>query len=446
MTELPDYETCYLLGLLVGGGELNDGNMVITLPLKDWGEDPETARRISKEIINGLRPKFKQNYGFEIDFVLNEKGDWIIVPDPVMPLEGLAKIQTGLSSLGLPTNEQLILTASLTRARKLLKGKRAEHFLSGIFDARASIAASHRRFTDSAPTVSIEVPGKKGNFQFVVELCSWLTELGSITDQVLYNHPNFHARMDPYYENWKKGFKIRLLADSFLQRHSFAMQVIADGLLQLGENQQAQTQLPCRERIMKKPRAVAIHPGIFSEDVPEAIRGKIFLHYFHLCASLGCPNAPIEEVQKWVAEAPQLISFFPLLRKGSMDEVRKEYDAIISRYFPSFTVQIAKYSVKELVESEEFSVYPKIDQALAFLCADELSGKRTIGPSKSIIEQALAEAIFMHAINKTGSPPIYLFNLATERGAIVSCLTGEANASVIADHVTVDGIDIRVAP
>lgn len=92
-----------------------------------------------------------------------------------------------------------------------MAGISVESFLSGIFDTRASLTLSHRRFNDDAPVVSVEIAAVRRTFKFVVQLCSWLTDLGSITDQILYNHPNQHSGSDPNYTGWKKGFKLGFL-------------------------------------------------------------------------------------------------------------------------------------------------------------------------------------------------------------------------------------------
>ena len=65
------------------------------------------------------------------------------------------------------------------------------------------------------------------NFSFVVQMCAWLTDLGSVTDQIEFNHPCQQAASDPTYAGWKKGFKVRFLAKSFISTHSFAMRARA---------------------------------------------------------------------------------------------------------------------------------------------------------------------------------------------------------------------------
>src|SRR5690606_38076882 len=136
----------------------------------------------------------------------------------------ISSLKDDLEYLGLPIGGFLLSSADLSTAKSKLTGVNTASFLSGIFDTRASLTLTHRRFTDDAPLVSIEIPGCTRNFTLFVQLCSWLTDLGSITDQILYNPPNQLSASDPYYKNWKKGFKIRFLVRSFLAQYSFALQ------------------------------------------------------------------------------------------------------------------------------------------------------------------------------------------------------------------------------
>ena len=226
-----NHEKAYLLGLLVGGGEISDNTFIINLPFDKWGMNPKNMSVIATDILTKVCDRFRNCYNFAVHYEIYPK-HWVIKPVGVIDLQLLT---SDLAEFGLPTQNKLINNVDLSVIKDKLNSIQVEHFLSGIFDTRASLAESHRRFTGDAPIVSIEIPGSSENFVFVVQLCSWLTSLGTITDQILYNHPCQHSPSDSDYTGWKKGFKIRFLAKSFLTTNSFAMQAKSFDAAKLGK-------------------------------------------------------------------------------------------------------------------------------------------------------------------------------------------------------------------
>ena len=165
----------YLLGLLTGGAKIDNDIFIIDLPFKKWGMDPKRMNVIATDILTRICEYFNSSYKVNVTYEIGNN-KWLIKP---IVGANIRNILTDLSNLGLPTSGFLLAKADLSTAKKNLKGIQVESFLSGIFDARASLTLSHRRFTDDAPIVSIEIPGSTKNFKFVVQLCSWLTDLGS---------------------------------------------------------------------------------------------------------------------------------------------------------------------------------------------------------------------------------------------------------------------------
>ncbi|MEI7812971.1 MAG: hypothetical protein WCJ01_11210 [Ignavibacteria bacterium] len=183
----------HLLGLLVGGGKVDKDTFVIDLPFNKWGMNPIRMNIIATDILTKICQNFNNSYSFNVTYEIGNN-KWLIKPIDRADISPLIK---DLELLSLPTAGFLLSNVDLTIAKAHLSGISIESFLSGIFDARASLTPSHRRFNDNAPVVSIEIPGSTKNFKFIVQLCSWLTDLGSITDQILYNHPNQHSGSDP---------------------------------------------------------------------------------------------------------------------------------------------------------------------------------------------------------------------------------------------------------
>ena len=273
----------YLLGLLVGGGKVDTKTFVIDLPFKKWGMDPKRMNIIATDILTNIRQRFNTTYNFDVTYEIGNSR-WLITPIAGADISPLVK---DLQDLNLPIGGFLLSTVDLAIAKTKLKGISVESFLSGIFDTRASLTLSHRRFTDDAPVVSVEIPGSTKNFKFVVQLCSWLTDLGSITDQILYNHPNQHAASDPDYKGWKKGFKIRFLVKSFLAQHSFALQAKSIDVTTIEKKQKKEEQIPCYLRKLRKPSPITVHSD---QNSNRFNRQSNRLQHHHYCYHTGTGN------------------------------------------------------------------------------------------------------------------------------------------------------------
>jgi hypothetical protein len=329
-----NHNKAYILGLFVGAGKIDIDSFLIELPFKKWGMEPSKMNVIAVDILQRIAGLFNSEYGLKVTYEIGNNR-WFINPNEN---QDFTDITSDLKNFGFPNSGFLLNTADLSTAKSKLKGVNAESFLSGFFDTRASIALSHRRFNDDAPVVSIEIPGSTKNFKLVVQLCSWLTDLGSTTDQILYNHPNQHAKADPYYKGWKKGFKIRFLVQSFLATHSFALQAKAVDATKIKKRQKKEEQYSCPLRKIRQPSPLAVHNEMDSTSLPKEVRNKLYFHYFHYCASLGCKYAPTEEVKRVVSEKNSLISFFPRLSKGIIKEISQHFNQMKETYFSEYDI------------------------------------------------------------------------------------------------------------
>ncbi|NTW33768.1 MAG: hypothetical protein HGB12_14300, partial [Bacteroidetes bacterium] len=323
-------------------------------------------------------------------------------------------------------------------------GISVESFLSGIFDARASLTASHRRFNDDAPVVSLEIPGSTKNFKFVVQLCSWLTDLGSVTDQILYNHPNQHSGSDPDYKGWKKGFKIRFLVKSFLEKHSFALQAKSIDVTKIEKQQKKEEQLPCYLRRLKQVSPISIHCEQNSEELPEEVRNKIFFHYHHFCAVLGCPHAPIDEIAKLVKNKNLLINFFPRLSKGTSKNLKNIFINIQLSFFPDKEIQKHKFIVKNLITDETFKSFSGLDQGIAYLFAPVLNGKRHTGSMKNIIKDSMEKELLIMTIGEDFDSPLLIINISNDRAYICSSVGNKLNQELINKHIKTNNLTVNI--
>jgi hypothetical protein len=363
-----------------------------------------------------------------------------------MPIDNsdISSLKNDLQYLGLPIGGFILSTADLSTAKSKLTGINTASFLSGIFDTRASLTLSHRRFTDDAPVVSVEIPGSTRNFKLVVQLCSWLTDLGSTTDQILYNHPNQHAASDPDYKGWKKGFKIRFLVRSFLTQYSFALQAKSIDVTIIEKHQRKEEQIPCFLRKLRTPSPVSVHSDQNSEELPIEVRNKLFFHYHHFCAVLDCPHAPLEEIEKLVKNKNKYINFFPRLSKGTKKELLKKLKEIQSEYFPELEISAHKVKVSRLIEHEDFTSFKGIDQGIAYLFAESLNGKRHTGSMDDIIQNYLSEILTLKTIGNNFDSPLLVINPINDRAFICSSVSNSLNQHLIKTKIKVDNLKVKL--
>lgn len=430
----------YLLGLLIGGGKIDKDTFVIDLPFKKWGMETKRMNIIALDILIKICQNFHDTYNFNVTYEIGNN-KWLI-----KTIDGadISPVIRDLESLNLPTGGFLLSTVDLTTAKKNLTGISVESFLSGIFDARASLTLSHRRFNDDAPVVSLEIPGSTKNFKFVVQICSWLTDLGSVTDQILYNHPNQHSSSDPLYKGWKKGFKIRFLVKSFLAQHSFALQAKSIEVTKIEKQQKKKEQPPCHLRRLKQVSPISIHCEQNSEILPEEVRNKIFFHYHHFCAVLGCPHAPKDEIAKLVKKKNSLINFFPLLSKGTRKELKKVFKNIQSSFFPDKQIRKHKFIVRNLLADGAFKGFSGIDQGIAYLFAPILNGKRHTGSMKNIIEDAMEHRLSIITIGEDFDNPLLIINNSNDRAFICSSIGNKLNQELINKHIKNNNLTVNM--
>lgn len=435
-----NHTKAYLLGLLVGGGKIDKHSFLIDLPFKKWGMDTSRMNIIATDILTRICNYFNSTYHFNVTYEIGNS-KWLI-----KPIDGsdFSEIINDLSYLGLPTNGFLLAKANLTQAKTILKDIQVESFLSGIFDARASLTLSHRRFTDVAPVVSIEIPGSTKNFLFVVQLCSWLTELGSTTDQILYNHPNQHSSSDPNYKGWKKGFKIRFLVKSFLTKHSFALQAKAIDITNIKKTQEKDEQIPCYLRKLRKPSAISVHSDQNSNELPIEVRNKLFFHYHHFCALLNCPFAPIDEIKRVVKNAKDYITFFPRLTKGDFITLNAQFEGIKQIYFPESIRYEFKMSVENAIINQDLRHFVGIDQGIAYLFSTELNGKRHKGSMSEILKLNSSKFITFYSYDDTFDSPVLVRNLDNDRAFICSSIDNSLNQTIIKKKININGLSVSL--
>ena len=431
-------DKAYVLGLIVGGGTISYNTFNVKLPFKQWGKNVATMPTIANDILMGIRDIFKRAYNVEINFII-QRASWTIIPLS-LTMEELDEIKKDLHDYGLPTSGFILKNADLSIIKSSFSDLLAGNFLAGVFDTRGSVVPSQRRFAANAPTVSLEIPGSTENFKFVIQICSWMHKLGTTTDQILFNHPSQQSAHDAYYTGWKKGFKIRFLVSSFLESSSFAFKSKAHSANNLLNDQTKDEQPLCEHREVSTPSSVCIHRDIHSPVLPPEVRGKIFLHYLHFCAVLGCPYAPTVKMEALAQQYGSAISVCTLLTKGTVSRTTKTYSEIQNKYFPHLSLNQASALVSTLRTNPQYAQYRKLDVALAYLFSPTLKGARHVGNMADILDQNSSSSV--QVISPGLGYPLHIINSQNGRSVILSSISSSFNQAQLKREIQQSGLTL----
>ena len=390
MRNILNTDKAYIFGLIIGGGDFGvSGEMLrIRLPYKKWGAfqaNPERAEHIASDIQRKVSPMFKAVYNLSVQYETNlSSGVWSILCDG-----DISAIKEDLTQFNINCEGEIKEHADISGIIKnLADDNMKRRFVAGFADTIGSVTHSHRRFDDEHQIISFEIKGY--NYKFVCALCRLLYSINCIPDQINWNHPNIHCSSNPYYRQWNKGFKIRVLMDQFSYFGAFAFRTKAEAML---ENRKLQKQTHSAKKCEAKKihiKISAIHPAENDKRLPDVIRGGHYIHFHHICAVLGCEHAPYSKICSFFDKLGSLITPFPVLYKDSLCKIEEQIEIeplfsqreyTISSIAVSYFKEIYDRNNKALLYGNgELSGYPisEIMQAVAYIIAeeDELHGKR----------------------------------------------------------------------
>lgn len=395
-------DKAYLLGLIIGGGVFeNEEDMFrIRLPYKKWGsyrENPQRAGQIAGDILRKVGQMFRAVYDLSVQYDVNPDGTWTIQCSG-----NIAEVREDLARYGITCEGELRGTASISGILpELVDDNLKRRFVAGLADTIGSMAKSQRRFSSEHQILSFEIKGY--HFQFVCDLCKLLYSINCIPDQVNWNHPNIHCTRNPYYAQWDKGFKLRILLDQYARFGAFAFRTKAETS---NENRQLQQQTHeaarCEDRNFHVTPST-VHPAEHDARLPRNIRGGHYLHFRHFCAVMGCEHAPYQELCDCFTNLGDLIIPFPILCKDTalrIEEMIHSDPLMAQRAYVIDKVHIASLltiynenAAALLYGNGTRTGYPitEVLQAVAYVIAkeDELYGKRPKGYLQ-IIERHIA--------------------------------------------------------
>ena len=397
-----DTDKAYLFGLIIGGGIWGNAEDVfrIKLPYRQWGsyeQNPKRAGQISKDIMV-VGQLFKSIYGITVGYDTSVSGIWYIL------CEGdTTELKSDLQSYGIDCEGELRKKVSISQiTNDLVDDFMKRRFIAGLADTIGSTAPSHRRFTNEVQILSFELSGL--NFSFVCELCRLLYSVNCLPDQILWNHPNFHSSKNSYKKQWNKGFKLRIKLDQYAKFGAFAFKTKAEASKENRSlQQQEHNAIPCPEKPVNATPS-CVHLAENDERLPEYIRGGHYVHYSHICATLGCENAPYAAIKNLFSNVGDLVIPFPILCKDTLqrvEEIIKTDPLLANRNYSVSTINIKyfydyfKANKNDLLYGNGInSGYPiaELMQGIAYVIAEdsELNGTRPKGGYIELIERHLS--------------------------------------------------------
>lgn len=397
-------DKAYLLGLIIGGGIFGNAEDVfrIKLPYKKWGsylDNPQRAGQIAADILQRVGQMFRAIYGLSVQYETSASGIWIIL------CEGdTTQVKADLNHYSILADGEIRGNADIELlVRDLIDDNLKRRFIAGLADTIGSMAKSQRRFSDEHQILSFEIKGY--NFKFVCELCRLLYSINCIPDQVNWNHPNIHCPSDPYYGQWNKGFKLRVLLDQYARFGAFAFRTKAESSEENRRLQREQHEAEYCETREIRVTPSTVHPAEDDARLPDVIRGGHYIHFRHFCAVLGCEHAPYDAIWPILNQDIGLrINPFPILTKGDLIEIEniiRDDELMASRAYEDRQVRIlsllhiyANDKNALLYGSDNNVGYPinEILKAIAYVIADdtELFGKRPKGYIKILENHTIA--------------------------------------------------------
>ncbi len=284
-------EMAYLLGMILGNGEIQRGalttRVTIDIPHKNIKTDDglDTAIYVQASLINIediIRPligtnvnHIQEKHSTKISF--EKDNNEYIMREIIRFLGGGTRHQT----MTFP-NEAF----SMTRDEK-------KSLLKGFADVTAYIRKSNIAFGQNGHhRVYIEIPG---NWAMVIGIANLLKSLDIPIQTIDFGHPNFRdSNMTKYNEGktgyWKKEHQVKIWANEFLpigfniKHKQRALDKYAEELLQTMDNETTHKFYWEKTiKIKKKPH----HPAESDASLPRAIRGQHFDSWTQLAQALG---------------------------------------------------------------------------------------------------------------------------------------------------------------
>lgn len=284
-------EMAYLLGMILGNGEIQRGHasttVTIDIPYKNlYTDDLKDVAIYVKASIVDIRSIIEPLIGHNLAVTETAHSTKLSFTKPneeYVMRELLRLIGAGRHHSTMKMNPELF---SITTDEK-------KALLRGIADVTAYIRKSNIAYGDTgAHRVYIEVPR---NWYMVIDIANMLKDVGVPVQNIDFGHPNFRdAKLVKYNQGnpnfWKKEHQIKIYANEFLtvgfniKHKQDALEKYSEELLRYHDV--SKTHKFYWDKPIKK-RAKANHPGEMDESLPDEVRGKHFDSWTDLARMLG---------------------------------------------------------------------------------------------------------------------------------------------------------------
>ena len=284
-------EMAYLLGMILGNGEIQRGNVsttvTIDIPYKNlYTDDLKDVAIYVKASIVDIRSIVEPLIGHNVAVTETKHSTKLSFSKPndeYVTREILRLVGAGSHHSTMRMHPELFLMT--TDQKKAL--------MRGIADVTAYIRKSNCAYgQEGAHRVYIEVPG---NWHMVADIANMLKEINVPVQTIDFGHPNFRdGQLNKYNEGkhyfWKKEHQVKIYANEFLavgfniKHKQEALAKYSEELLEHLDPVKTH-KFYWEKRIKRSDRP--IHPGEEDLSLPEEIRGQHFNSWTDLARTLG---------------------------------------------------------------------------------------------------------------------------------------------------------------
>ncbi len=284
-------EMAYLVGLVLGNGEIQRGNtqttVTIDIPYKNlYTDDLKDVGVYVKASTVDIRSIVEPLIGHDLVVTQSKhstKMSFTKTNDEYVMREIVRFVEGGTHHSTMRMNRELFdLT---TDEKKVL--------LRGISDVTAYIRKSNIAFgQEGAHRVYIEIPG---NWYMVIDIANMLKDIDVPVQTIDFGHPNFRdGKMVKYNQGhpnfWKKEHQVKIFANEYLpvgfniKHKQEALEKYSEELLEFIDPEK--THKFYWEKAVRRSTK-PIHPGENDASLPAEIRGKHFDSWTDLAGYLG---------------------------------------------------------------------------------------------------------------------------------------------------------------
>lgn len=284
-------EMAYLIGMILGNGEIQRGNkettITIDIPYKNlYTDDLKDVAIYVKASTVDIRSIVEPLIGHNLTIIQTKhstKMSFVKTNDEYVIREILRLIGNGRHHSTMKMNDELF-SLTVDQKRSLLRG---------VADVTGHIRKSNIAFgQDGAHRVYIEIPG---NWYMVIDIANMLKDVDVPVQTIDFGHPNFRdGKMVKYNQGnilfWKKEHQVKIFANEFLpigfniQHKQEALEKYSEELLEFIDP--IKTHKFYWEKSVRRTEK-PIHPGENHSSLPEEIRGKHFESWTDLAGVLG---------------------------------------------------------------------------------------------------------------------------------------------------------------